>query len=86
MRASPTPTGTHALRRGADMATVRDTLAHESMATTSRYLHARPEKSSRRLPRALMVDRLHLTFIDGVGVCGWEQCRELRVLSPLAEA
>jgi integrase len=38
--------GTHALRRGADLATVRDTLGHESIATTSRYLHARPEKSS----------------------------------------
>ena len=38
--------GTHALRRGADLATVRDTLGHESIATTGRYLHARPEKSS----------------------------------------
>jgi integrase/recombinase XerD len=38
--------GTHALRRGADLATVRDTLGHASVATTSRYLHARPEKSS----------------------------------------
>jgi integrase/recombinase XerD len=38
--------GTHALRRGADLATVRDTLGHASIATTGRYLHARPEKSS----------------------------------------
>jgi site-specific recombinase XerD len=38
--------GTHALRRGADLATVRDTLGHASIATTSRYPHARPEKSS----------------------------------------
>jgi integrase/recombinase XerD len=35
-----------AQRRGADLATVRDTLGHASIATTSRYLHARPEKSS----------------------------------------
>ena len=28
--------GTHALRRGADLATVRDTLGHESIATASR--------------------------------------------------
>jgi site-specific recombinase XerD len=38
--------GTHALHRGADLATVRDTLGHASLATTGRYLHARPEKSS----------------------------------------
>ena len=38
--------GTHTLRRGADLATVRDTLGHASIATTSRYLRARPEKSS----------------------------------------
>lgn len=38
--------GTHALRRGADLATVRDTLGHDSISTTGQYLHARPEKSS----------------------------------------
>lgn len=37
---------THALHRGADLATVRDTLGHESIVTTSVYLHARPDKSS----------------------------------------
>lgn len=38
--------GTHALRRGSDLATVRQTLGHASLSTTGRYLHARPEKSS----------------------------------------
>jgi site-specific recombinase XerD len=38
--------GTHALRRGADLATARDMLGHESIATAGCYLHARPEKSS----------------------------------------
>jgi integrase/recombinase XerD len=37
--------GTHALRRGADLATLRVTLGHASLTTTGRYLHARPEKS-----------------------------------------
>jgi len=37
---------THALHRGADVATVRDTLGHASLATTSQYLHARPTISS----------------------------------------
>jgi integrase/recombinase XerD len=34
--------GTHALRRGADLAT----LGHASLSTAGHYLHARPEKSS----------------------------------------
>jgi integrase/recombinase XerD len=38
--------GTHVLRRRADLATVRNTLGHASLATTSRYLHARLEKFS----------------------------------------
>jgi integrase/recombinase XerD len=40
--------GTHALHRGADLGTVRETLGHASLATTGRYLHARPEKSAVR--------------------------------------
>jgi hypothetical protein len=34
------------LRKGADLATVRETLGHASLSTTGRYLHAHPEKSS----------------------------------------
>lgn len=37
---------THALERGAPMGLVRDTLGHDSLATTSRYVHARPKESS----------------------------------------
>jgi len=37
---------THALHRGADLATVSATLGHAGAATTSRYLHARPNRSS----------------------------------------
>ena len=36
----------HALEDGADIALVRDTLGHASAATTSRYLHARPNDSA----------------------------------------
>jgi integrase/recombinase XerD len=46
--------GTHALRRGADLATVRDTLGHASIATTS-PLSARPTREVQwRLPRTLI--------------------------------
>jgi hypothetical protein len=46
--------GTHALRRGADLATVRDTLGHASIATTS-PLSARPAGEVQwRLPRTLI--------------------------------
>jgi integrase/recombinase XerD len=38
--------GTHALHRGDDLATVRETSGRASLATTGRHLHARPEKSS----------------------------------------
>jgi site-specific recombinase XerD len=36
----------HALDRGATVAEVKDTLGHSSVATTSVYLHARPDRSS----------------------------------------
>lgn len=36
----------HALDNGAVITLVRDTLGHESLATTSRYVHARPGDSS----------------------------------------
>lgn len=38
----------HALDRGAPSHLVRDTAGHASLATTSRYAHARPEDSSSR--------------------------------------
>jgi integrase/recombinase XerD len=41
----------HALARGASLVLVRDTLGHVSIATTDKYLHARPgESSGRYLP------------------------------------
>jgi len=36
----------HALERGASVALVRDTLGHASIATTSKYLHAKPTDRS----------------------------------------
>ena len=36
----------HALERGADLSLIQATVGHENVATTSRYLHARPERSS----------------------------------------
>ncbi len=36
----------HSLDRGATVATVKQTLGHANIATTSMYLHARPENSS----------------------------------------
>jgi len=38
----------HALDRGAPVSLVRDCLGHASLATTSRYTHARPDDSSSR--------------------------------------
>jgi integrase/recombinase XerD len=38
--------GSHALDRGATLAEVQETLGHSNVATTSGYLHARPERSS----------------------------------------
>lgn len=39
---------THALERGAPIHLVQATLGHASVATTGRYLHARPTDSSAR--------------------------------------
>jgi site-specific recombinase XerD len=36
----------HALDKGATVAVVKETLGHASIATTSKYLHAKPEESS----------------------------------------
>jgi integrase/recombinase XerD len=38
--------GSHALDRGATLAEVQSTLGHANVATTSGYLHARPNRSS----------------------------------------
>jgi integrase/recombinase XerD len=38
----------HALDRGAPLHLVQATLGHTSIATTGRYLHARPRESSSR--------------------------------------
>lgn len=38
----------HSLDRGAPLSLVKDTLGHASVATTGRYLHARPSDSSAR--------------------------------------
>ena len=38
--------GSHALDRGATLARVQSTLGHSDVATTSNYLHARPDTSS----------------------------------------
>ena len=39
----------HALDRGATVAEVKETLGHANIATTSAYLHARPENTSGRV-------------------------------------
>src|SRR4051794_20568313 len=40
--------GSHSLDRGAPIHLVQQTLGHASVATTGRYLHARPSDSSAR--------------------------------------
>lgn len=42
---------THALERGAPLVLVKETLGHSSIATTDRYIHARPNESSGRFLR-----------------------------------
>jgi integrase/recombinase XerD len=37
---------THAMRRGGELALIKETLRHSSIATTGCYLHARPDDSS----------------------------------------
>ena len=41
----------HALENGASLALVRDTLGHASIATTSLYVHSRPNESSSKFIR-----------------------------------
>ena len=43
--------GSHALDRGATLAEVQATLGHSNVATTSGYLHARPNASRTRWRR-----------------------------------
>lgn len=38
--------GSHAIDRGASLPEVQTTLGHDNIATTSGYLHARPDTSS----------------------------------------
>jgi integrase/recombinase XerD len=38
--------GSHAIERGASLPEVQATLGHGNIATTSGYLHARPDSSS----------------------------------------
>jgi integrase/recombinase XerD len=38
--------GSHAIDRGASLPEVQATLGHDNIATTSGYLHARPDSSS----------------------------------------
>ena len=45
----------HALARGAELTTVRDTLRHASVATTSIYLHSDEVKRARQMDAAFAV-------------------------------
>jgi integrase/recombinase XerD len=40
------PQGSHAINRGASLPEVQNMLGHGNIATTSGYLHARPDSSS----------------------------------------
>ena len=46
------------LERGAPIHLVQATLGHASVATTSRYLHARPSQVERRVHRGAMKERV----------------------------
>ena len=48
---------THALKRGADLTTVRDNLRHASLSTTSMYLHTDEDKRARQLGAAFAQPR-----------------------------
>jgi integrase/recombinase XerD len=63
---------THSLSRGAPLHLVQNTLGHSSVATTSRYLHARPDDSS-----ALYLNvQTHSNFDPSSGVIAKPQHKE----------
>jgi integrase/recombinase XerD len=63
--------GSHAMDRGATLAEIQTTLGHDNIATTSGYLHARPDSSS----------ALHLDpgcFFDERGARAWRRRQRSR--------
>ena len=55
--------GSHAIDHGATLPEVQATLAHDNIATTSGYWHARPELLERPAPRPGSVPSMKLTTI-----------------------